>query len=124
MNDISRYVRWFVINGLFYVALYYGFFENIEAAKNIALFFGWITGILGTFVFIVLVTNEEKVINHILKNGYTPPSSMFASIDLINDLIVIAIFVAFSHEVLAVFYFFQVLALYSIYHTSRNQMGK
>lgn len=40
-KQINRVIWYLVFNGIFVTSIYYGFFENVEGAKNVALFMGW-----------------------------------------------------------------------------------
>jgi hypothetical protein len=41
MKKFWKQVRWFLIHGLFSAALYYGYIEGVQGAKNCAIAYAW-----------------------------------------------------------------------------------
>ena len=101
-----HYIKWFFWNGLFALAMYLGFYENIEGAKNVTVFWAWLISICSLVLFsnkvakITIENNEKKG-----KKFISRPLSISFS------LIIISVFVWFNYIVLPIFLFLQIVAM-------------
>ena len=116
---IWKILRYIILNALFGGVIYYGFFENVSGARNVALFWGWVVALLGTFVWIVILVAREKMAEGIAQASFDNGSlgsvgSVPAWIDVVYDICVLAVFVWFGHYILGIFYFLQILGLFEV----------
>lgn len=115
-------LRYVVINGLFAACAYYGFFENVSGAENVALTMGWITAILGSISAVGFLVNEDKM-NEDIANKLHERDYHFAtpmSFDIMFDLVVTFVFIWAGHEVLGVFYAIHIYGGYKIRTAAEN----
>lgn len=89
-----RIIRYFAFNTVFALSLYFGFFGDIEPAKNIAYFIAWLSIITSLF------TGSDEVIEYMREKGRVIPKRFDATF----DLIVTAVFVWSGAWVTASFY--------------------
>jgi hypothetical protein len=92
-----RAVRWFIINGLFVTALYFGFIEQIGGAKNVALIYAWFC------ITISFLVQIDTIADSVAKEKHN-----IISVPLwINDCLdhfVVAFFAWFGCWIIAIFY--------------------
>lgn len=96
------------MHGLFALAVYLGFFENIEGAKNIAVGVGWLLGVVGVMALVAISINREIMAREMYKNNYMP--SVPFVIDAAFDLVIVSVFLWFGHQWLSAFYIIQIIA--------------
>lgn len=87
-------VNWVAINGGFAVSVYYGFFENVEGARNIAMLLAWAMIAMSFFLL------SDTVINELKKKGRAMP----ASVNVAFDVTIALVFAWFGAWVTAVFW--------------------
>lgn len=115
-------MRYFVLNGIFAACIYYGFFENVKGAENVALTMGWITAVLGTISALGFIVNDEKM-NADLAEKLHERDYHFATprwFDMTFDFIVAGLFVWFGHEMLGIFYAIHIYGGYKIRDAAMN----
>jgi hypothetical protein len=109
-KQIKAMAYYIIINGIFAVCLYYGFFEGVGGAKNVALAIGWFMGILSLLVLLALnIPRTRKAYARALYEQEWQPSVPYA-VDVVYDLCVLFIFVWFGHYFLSVFYLLSMVA--------------
>ena len=64
------------MNGFFAVAMYFGFFQEVEAAENLAIWIAWLTIVLTLFL------TNDGVIEEIKKKGRSAPKWANISFDI------------------------------------------
>lgn len=107
MEKIKKQFNWLFFNGLFLAAIYYGLFEGINGAKNIAIFVAWLTFIISLSML------HDDVVKIIKKNGKYMPQW----VDAIFDICVICSFLWFGYFITAIAYLISVL----ITHSARSK---
>ena len=90
-----RELKWFAVNGLFAVGIYYGFQEEIQGAKNIVLFYAWLNIVLTMFIL------HEDIIKQIAKKGRSVPKEFNA----LYDIAITSVFAWYGSWILATFWF-------------------
>lgn len=107
-------IRYFVINGIFAACIYYGFYENVEWAKNIGLFVALIVGIIGVLGAIGFMLNEEQMNEQLAK---TLNGKFFGApqwFDMLFDIAVVFVFVTNGHIFLSILYMVQIYTSFKI----------
>lgn len=97
-----HYSRWLLMNGLFLMSIYFGFVEEVEGAKNIALFIAWATSIIGLSSYSDIVIKEifkkqSRLVNRTLYVSFCS--------------CVLFVFLWYGHIVLSIFYLLHIIAL-------------
>lgn len=87
-------MRWIVVNSLFLVAIYVGYFEGVVGAKNLALFFAWVTIVFSFFML------SDASVDVMKKKGRSVPARISVSF----ELLVTCLFVWFGAWITAPFY--------------------
>jgi hypothetical protein len=109
--SIPRYI---IINGIFAAAIYFGFFEAVEGAKNLALFIAWLTGLFGVLVLFALWIDSLEDYSHHgeLREQFSrhEQSVIPWPVDLLFDVCVTLVFIWFGHYVLSIFYILSIAA--------------
>ena len=101
-----HYIKWFFWNGLFALTTYLGLYENIEGAKNIAVFWAWLISICSLVLF------SNKVTKAMIENNEKKGQKFVSrSLDISFSSIIIGIFVWFNYIVLPIFLFLQIVAV-------------
>ena len=72
---MKRKIQWLLINGLFCVAIYFGFFKNIPGAQRIVTFWVTIFTVLSFFMF------AEETQKKMKDNGRVFPAWVVGSYD-------------------------------------------
>lgn len=93
---MKRAFKWFLYNGLFAAALYFGFVAGVENAQRVALFIVWVMAIMAP------VYLHKDVLAKIKEKGRSVP----AWIDVTFDLGVLFTLVWFGAVVSGVAYLF------------------
>jgi len=97
---IKAYLRWSLINGIFGVSLYYGLFENVNGALNIALFMAWISAVLGSMILFIESMRKEVIKNFLKEDRVLMPGY----IDITFDFVVLLTLLWFNYIWLPIFY--------------------
>jgi len=120
------YARYIVVNTIFAACLYYGFFEQVEGAKNVALFMAWITGLLGVLImfglFIDDLDNNDNKGDLRETFARMPQSVIPFPIDLAFDLALTCTFIWFGHYILALFYIVSIYAGKAVRDVPKNMI--
>lgn len=95
---------WLVVNSIFATAIYFGLYEGVKGAENIAQFIAWLT-IVASF----LLTTDVAVTLRVTKGI---PFSVPAIVDIIFDISVVTAFVWFGWFWTAAFYSVHIVLLY------------
>ena len=104
-----KFLRWFVINGLFAGFIYMGFVEKHEGAYNAAMFMAWITIVCSFFI------STDHMVEMLKETGRSAPPW----VDWIFDIGVTLTFVWFGAWVTGVFYLFHILLCENAWAKSR-----
>jgi hypothetical protein len=72
----TRHLKWFLINGLFAVLLYFGFIENIDGAKRLAIFMVWLLLVFTFFIF------KDEIQKKLQTRGRPVPAWMDVTYDI------------------------------------------
>ncbi len=121
----SRLTQYIIFNVIFLVSIYFGFFENVEGAKNLALFIAWVTSLMGTLILLAfLIESSDKTSNFSKSLCRHPEHVVPYPIDLILDLIAVGVFIWFNHFILGIFYFLHMIAVKQVRDTPKNIMLK
>jgi len=88
-------IKYVIVNGLFGASVYYGFFEGVEGALNIAYFYAWLCSIVS------LLATEETV-KALAEKGKKP--SVPKWINAVFDISISCVFVWFGAWVTGLFY--------------------
>lgn len=118
--QMNRYVRWGILNGIFAVSIYYGFFEGVSGAENIALFMGWFTGVVGTIAFLSEYVRKETIKSLLEKEAKMVPYP----IDLTFDLVVIGVFIWTGMVWLPIMYLLSMFGSYRLQKDLKEWAGK
>ncbi len=105
---LIKRARYIIINIVFAISIYYGFFENIEGALNVALFMAWGMGILGTIILLGFWSDYNRTAKILYTDGYTPSAPFW--FDCLFDLCVLVVFVYFGYIWLSIFYTLGIVA--------------
>jgi hypothetical protein len=119
-----RWLRYFAINGLFVTCIYFGLFMGVEGAANVALFMGWVTGIMGTILMLAIAVDsrpsaEGDLIESLSRQDPSPIPFWF---DLMFDLCVVFAFVWTGHYILTFFYVISISAGKTMRDIPKNVM--
>jgi len=112
IKTLIPWARYFLINGIFAASIYFGLFLGIEGPTNLALFMGWVTGILGTaFLIILLLAGYAGIYDKFEESVSRTGSPLVVPFwfDLIFDLCVVAAFVWTGHYILTIFYIISII---------------
>ena len=101
---MKRILRWVISNGLFAVVLYFAYFEKINGAENIALFYAWFT-----IVFSFAARSDAVIKSHKYKKRIIPSWLNFCF-----DAGVTAVFVWFGAWITGIFYFIHIFLLEAV----------
>lgn len=93
-SKIKSVLYWVIANTVFALCVYYGFFEEVAGAKNIALFIAWGLSVLS------LMYASDTVVASLKKRGKAIP----APIDVAYDLVIIGVFIWFGYIITAIAY--------------------
>ena len=121
-----KWLRYIIINTIFASSIYFGFFCGINGAANLALFMGWITGILGCITLLAIgIDNSESGKGEFIElmSRQDPPVVPFW-FDLIFDIAVTAAFIWSGHYILAIFYIISIYAGKAIRDIPKDLMLK
>lgn len=100
---MNRLIKWFALNTIFALCLYFGLYENIDGARNVAIFIAW-------FCFSVsLFALHEDVINSIKSKGRSVP----VFVDVTFDLSVIFALVWSGWIITAIAYVIHAMIIFS-----------
>ena len=58
-KKLKQRIAWVIMNGLFYVALYFGAFEGNSGATNIVVFFSWYMFIIWLITYLGVTTDKD-----------------------------------------------------------------
>jgi len=92
-------LKWILVNGLFLVLFYFGYFEEIAGAKRLALFMAWIS------IFASFFMLTDPVIKKMKETGRSVP----AKVSVGYDLLVTGLLVWYGAWITAPFYFLHML---------------
>lgn len=96
-------MRWFAINGALAAAMWFGLYEGVQGALNVALFSTWVIGIVG------LLSNSDRVVNASVDSLAT--RSMPKPVDTARDLAIVAAFTWYGYWWTAVVFFLGVASM-------------
>jgi len=91
-----RILSWFFINGIFAVAMYFGFYQGMSGAQNIVQLWAWFTIVLSGFVM------SDAAVNAAIKT-YDKPK-IPASLDVVFDTTVVCVLAWYGWMWTALFY--------------------
>lgn len=91
--------RWILLNSLFVATIYYGLFEEVEGAKNVALGMAWVS------IFLSFFLPTEKAVEATKDLKRTVP----AWISVTLDIVVTLAFLWCGYAVTAALYFLHIL---------------
>jgi len=86
---IKQKIMFVVMNGLFYVALYFGIFEETPGAANIAVFYAWFTFIAWLFTYFAVTCKNEDLKRKLSDLERAFPSWVIVGVDIIAVLVMI-----------------------------------
>ena len=106
------WARYIVINSAFVACIYYGFFEGIEGAANVAVFMAWFTGIAGLIFWIgITLDSLENAKGEMLDMlARRDPSVVPFWFDLTFDIGVVLAFVWSGYYWVTFFYLISIQA--------------
>ena len=87
-------LKWTIVNGLFLLVFYFGYFEEVDGAKRLALFMAWVSILLSFFMC------ADPVVEKMKEKGRRVPEKLSVS----YDLLVTCLFVWFGAWITACFY--------------------
>ena len=119
-SNLTKIFRYVFINSIFAVCIYYGFFEGVDGARNVAVFMGWITATLAVLILLATAVDENKMLEAMARHD-TPIPWL---VDLAFDLCVLTTFVWYGHYMLALFYATSIYAGKMMRDASKNFMLK
>lgn len=93
--------KWVLINGLLGICLYFGYVEEVEGAKNIALFIAWLAIVSNILMFFI---DSDKMVLQMKEEGRSVPSF----ISITYSLLVTGFLLWFGASVTGVFYFVKI----------------
>lgn len=69
-------IYWLIINGFFATSMYFGFFQEVEAAESLAVFIAWLSIIVSLFL------QGEAVQEELKKKGRSVPKEFNILFDI------------------------------------------
>ncbi len=96
-----KLITYIFFNGILAASLYFGFFENVEGAKNIAYFMAWMN-----FITSLVYLNDEAI-KEFVKKKHSRTMPVF--IDVTLDIVVTAVFLWFGAFMTATVYVLHVI---------------
>jgi len=109
-------LRYFLLNGIFAVSIYYGLWEKIDGYLNVALFIGWFTA--ATSIFFLrksfIESIADKLINPTVPNWF----------DISFDIGVVFSFIYNSYFWLGGAYLFHIIVLSGARQMAKEIVGK
>lgn len=113
MKGLTRVLKWFLFNGLFGLAIYYGFYIGNENAARVAIFIAWVAAILS------LCCLSDDIREALRKKGRSVP----APIDVTFDLLVVLAFVWHGAVATGVAYLVHLLMLNGSYGAKKGRVS-
>jgi xanthine/uracil permease len=107
MDKLLILLRYIFINAFFLACIIGAIFYNIQWAKNIAIFYAVVCGVLASIIFIFILMSPPGTIKS-LKESKIPVPVWF---DMTYDIICITIMASAGWFFISGFYFFHTIAL-------------
>jgi len=111
---MNKKIKWWLLNIVFAIAIYLGFIDGIDGAKNIAYFIAWSSIVLSLFMF------SDEVIDKMAKEKRSVPSWASA----LYDLSVTAVFVWFGAWVTGLFYLIHFVIIEAAWSKSEKTVSE
>ena len=105
-----KLIRWFVVNGLFALFLYLGFFEDMIGFERLIIFCCWVSGIFG----LLILSMPEAVAKAMVDKGYKNPIPSW--VVGLYDSIVLAVLIYHGAIITGLVYSLNFLATQIIYN--------
>ena len=123
-SKTGRIIHYIALNSIFAASIYYGLFQGHEGAANLAVFMGWMTGIMGTLVLVALSINQKKRApgDYIEFMGRQDPSPIPYAVDLMFDICVCIAFIWTGYQWLTLFYIVSIFAVKAMRDVPKNEM--
>lgn len=107
-KKMKEYLHWFLINGIFGAFVYFGFYQDIDGAKNVAIGFTWLTFILSLFFLSTEIS--DKCITESIEKG---KKGIYMPLMYIFDLAILSCFFWYGVTFTAIAYFLHMILIYS-----------
>lgn len=108
--------RYIAFNTFFAVILYFGFFQGIEGAKNVALFFIWFIIIVS--VILLASSKEDK-----LKAGHKGRSVPVA-VDMCFDIAIVSVLIWFDYWITGSLFFISAMLMTAYWEECHKLVGE
>ena len=110
MSSVAKYV---LVNGLIFVAVWFGMVKGVKGAENVALFFLWF------FSLCSLGYTNKEVIDKLAKRKEYPAVPQF--IDVSYDLTILTILIWYSYWVTGIVYLIHIGLCMSLREAVKNR---
>lgn len=105
---MMKTIKYILVNSAFAACLYFGLYENVEGAENVAVFYAWLMFFCSTMM--VTDVGKKSIKDNLSKNGLSVPRAL----DAIFGIAATCAFVWYGFVWTGLFYLIHAILTHSV----------